>query len=321
MSRAVRAVSSVVSPAGQRAKLLTFFFHRVLERPDPMIPGEMHASQFDEALRWIGDQFRVLPPLEACERLAAGTLPARAAIISFDDGYRDNHDVALPLLKRHRMTAAFFVATGYLGDGVQFNDRLTEAVRAHQGDAFDAAWLGLGTLPTGDLADRLRTLHRLREGIKYLPPTERNAALERIEAACGVPASRSARDRIMMTPEEVQTLAAEGMEIGGHTVMHPILKSVDDDTAFDEIRLGREALASLLPQAPRLFAYPNGKLGTDFDPRHADMARRAGFSYAFSTQRGAADARSDRMMLPRFMPWDKQALRFKLQALKVLLGR
>ena len=321
MSRAVRAVSSVVSPAGQRAKLLTFFFHRVLEKPDPMIPGEMHATQFDEALRWIGDQFRVLPPLEACERLAAGTLPARAAIISFDDGYRDNHDVALPLLKRHRMTAAFFVATGYLGDGVQFNDRLTEAVRAHQGDSFDAAWLGLGTLPTGDLADRLRTLHRLREGIKYLPPTERNAALERIEAACGVPASRSARDRIMMTPEEVQALAAAGMEIGGHTVMHPILKSVDDDKAFEEISVGRDALASLLPQAPRLFAYPNGKLGTDFDPRHAEMARRAGFSYAFSTQRGAADARSDRMMLPRFMPWDKQALRFKLQALKVLLGR
>ena len=321
MSRAVRAVSSVVSPAGQRAKLLTFFFHRVLEKPDPMIPGEMHATQFDEALSWIGDQFRVLPPLEACERLAEGRLPARAAIISFDDGYRDNHDVALPLLARHRMTAAFFVATGYLGNGMQFNDRLTEALRAHQGDTFDAGWLGLGQLSTGDLQARLRSLHRLREGVKYLAPSERNQALERIESACGLPASRNARDRIMMTPEEVQALAAAGMEIGGHTVMHPILKSVDDDTAFEEISSGRAALSALLPHPPRLFAYPNGKLGTDFDPRHAEMARRAGFSYAFSTHRGAADARTDRMMLPRFMPWDKQALRFKLQALKVLLGR
>lgn len=323
MSRAVRAVSGVVSPAGERAKLLTFFFHRVLEKPDPMIPGEMHAAQFDQALRWIGDQFRVLRPLEACERLTAGTLPARAAIISFDDGYRDNHDVALPLLKRHRMPAAFFVATGYLGDGVQFNDRLTEAVRAHQGDTFDAARLGLGQLPTGDLQARLQTLHRLREGIKYLPLGERSLALERIEAACGVDASRRTRERerIMMTPEEVQALAAVGMEIGGHTVMHPILKSVDDATAFEEISLGRAALSALLPRPPQLFAYPNGKLGTDFEPRHADMARRAGFSYAFSTQRGAADVRTDRMMLPRYMPWDRQALRFKLQALKVLLGR
>jgi len=321
MSRAVRAVSTVVSPAGERAKLLTFFFHRVLEKPDPMIPGEMHASQFDQALRWIGDQFRVLRPLEACERLASGSLPSRAAIISFDDGYRDNHDVALPLLKRHRMSAAFFVATGYLGDGVQFNDRLTEAVRAFQGDTFDAAWLGLGPLPTGDLPARLQTLHRLREGIKYLPPDERNGALRRIEAACGVAGPPHLRDRIMMTPEEVQALAAEGMEIGGHTVMHPILKSVDDATAFEEISRGRAALSALLPRPPQLFAYPNGKLGTDFEPRHADMASRAGFSWAFSTHRGVADARTDRMMLPRFMPWDKQPLRFKLQALKVLLGR
>jgi peptidoglycan/xylan/chitin deacetylase (PgdA/CDA1 family) len=320
MSRAVRAVSTVVSPAGPRAKLLTFFFHRVLEKPDRMIPGEMHAAQFDEALRWIGDQFRVLRPLEACERLAAGNLPARAAVISFDDGYRDNHDVALPLLQRHGMSAAFFVATGYLGDGVQFNDRLTEAMRAHQGDHFDAAWLGLGLLPTGGLPARLQSLQRLREGVKYLAPDERNQAIERIEASCGVGPARWARDRIMMTPEEVQALAAAGMEIGGHTVMHPILKSVDDDTAFEEISAGRAALSALLPRPPQLFAYPNGKLGTDFEPRHAEMARRAGFSYAFSTHRGAADGRTDRMMLPRFMPWDKRALRFKLQALKVLLG-
>jgi peptidoglycan/xylan/chitin deacetylase (PgdA/CDA1 family) len=320
MSRTVRTLSTLVSPAGQRAKLLTFFFHRVLDKPDPMIPGEMHATQFDEALRWIGDQFRVLRPLEACERLAAGNLPARAAIISFDDGYRDNHDVALPLLQRHRMTAAFFVATGYLGDGVQFNDRLTEALRGYQDDVFDAGWLGLGRLPTNDLQARLQTLHRLREGIKYLPLAERTQALERIEVACGAASSRGARDRIMMTPEEVQALAAAGMEIGGHTVMHPILKSVDDDTAFAEISSGRTALSALLPRPPQLFAYPNGKLGTDFEPRHAEMARRAGFSYAFSTHRGAADARTDCMMLPRFMPWDKRALRFKLQALKVLLG-
>jgi peptidoglycan/xylan/chitin deacetylase (PgdA/CDA1 family) len=321
MSSAIRAVSALVSPRGHRAKLLTFFFHRVLDKPDPMIPGEMDAKRFDQALRWIGDQFRVLPPLAACEHLAAGTLPSRAAMISFDDGYRDNHDVALPLLKRHRMTAAFFIATGYLGDGVQFNDRLTEALRTHRGETFDAGWLGLGRLPTGHLQATLQSLHRLREAVKYLPPAQRNQALERIESACALPASRTARDRVMMTPEEVQALAANGMEIGGHTVMHPILKSVDDDTAFEEIRAGRAALSALLASPPLLFAYPNGKLGTDFEPRHAEMARRAGFSFAFSTHRGVGDARTDRMMLPRFMPWDTQALRFKFQALRVMLGR
>ena len=315
------AVSSMASPGGRRGRLLTFYFHRVLERPDPLIPGELDARRFDETLAWIGQQFRVLPPRAACEQLASGTLPSRAATISFDDGYRDNHDVAMPILKRHRMSAAFFIATGYLGDGMQFNDRLTEAMRAHPGDTLDARWLGLGVLATGSTQAKLQALQKLRESVKYLGLTEREQSVERIETACASAAAGVPRSRVMMTPKEVRTLADNGMEIGGHTVMHPILKSVDDAAAFEEIRSGRDALASMLSSPPELFAYPNGKLGIDYEPKHAEMARRAGFRFAFSTDRGVADAQTNHLMLPRFMPWNTDALRFKLQALQVTLGR
>jgi peptidoglycan/xylan/chitin deacetylase (PgdA/CDA1 family) len=303
--------------------LLTFFFHRVLDKPDPMMPGEIDARQFDQILTWIGEQFRVLAPRDACEQWLEGALPSRAAIISFDDGYRDNHDVAMPILRHHRMQAAFFIATGYLGNGVQFNDRLTEAFRRLDNDSFDAGWLGLGVLPTGSLSTRLHTLEQVREAAKYLDPAARWQAVERIESICGLRPGdpRSAqRERVMMTPEEVAALFANGMEIGGHTVTHPILQSIDDAAAFDEIRSGRDALAALVGHAPSLFAYPNGKLGADFDLRHAQMARRAGFEYAFSTERGVATKQTDAMLMPRFMPWDTKALRFKLQALRVTAG-
>jgi peptidoglycan/xylan/chitin deacetylase (PgdA/CDA1 family) len=316
-----RFLTGLASRGGRHGRLLAFFFHRVLEKPDPMMPGEPDARRFDRMLSWIGEQFRVLPPLAACEQLSAGRLPARAAIISFDDGYRDNHDVALPILKRHGMPAAFFIATGYLGDGVQFNDRLVEAFRELRADAFDAQGLGLGTLPTATPEAKLRALERVREAIKYLEPAARSEAVERVEKACGAAAAVQRRPRIMMTPEEVKALAANGMEIGGHTVTHPILRSVDDATAAAEIRSGREALASVLDRPPTLFAYPNGRPGRDFDRRHAEMAREAGFAYAFSTERGVATAATDPMMLPRFMPWDTERWRFELQALKVVIGR
>jgi len=319
--RPLRLLTGLVSPGADKGKLLTFFFHRVLDKPDSMLPGEMDARRFDVVLTWIGQQFKVLSPLQACERLKAGTLPARGAIISFDDGYRDNHDVALPILRRHKMQAVFFVATGYLGDGVQFNDRLTEAFRDLQGGALDAAWLGLGTLPVGALEDRLRSLERVREAAKYLDPEARWRCVERIEAACGVAARGLQRGRVMMTPQEVAALAANGMEIGGHTVSHPILQSVDDPTAYHEIASGRDALTAILGRAPLLFSYPNGKLTTDFAPRHAEMARRAGFRFAFTTQRGVATPETDPMLLPRFMPWHADELRFKLQALRVTAQR
>ena len=314
-------LTALASAGANRGRLLTFFFHRVLAKPDPMMPGEIDAQRFDVILNWISQQFRVLPALQACEQLSAGTLPPRAAIISFDDGYRDNHDVAMPILKRHRMQAVFFIATGYLGNGVQFNDRLTEAFRELRGDSLDAAWLGLGALPTGALPDRLRSLERVREATKYLDPGARWQAVERIEAACGAVGRGLQRGRVMMTPEEVAALAANGMEIGGHTVWHPILQSVDDATAHGEIASGRDALATILGSAPLLFSYPNGKLTTDFEPRHAEMARRAGFTFAFSTQRGVATRETDAMLLPRFMPWHADELRFKLQALRVTAQR
>jgi peptidoglycan/xylan/chitin deacetylase (PgdA/CDA1 family) len=124
----------------------------------------------------------------------------------------------------------------------------------------------------------------------------------------------------MMTPEEVRALAADGMEVGGHTVTHPILQSVDDRMAFEEIESGRRALEDIVGAAPVLFAYPNGRLGADFGLRHAAMARRAGFAFAFTTERGVAARSSDPMLLPRFTPWNTDALRFKVQALRVAAG-
>lgn len=317
----LRTLTTFASAGTRRGRLLTFFYHRVLAKPDPMMPGEIDAKRFDIVLKWIGQQFNVLAPLQACEQLKAGTLPARAAIISFDDGYRDNHDVAMPILKRHGMTAVFFVATGYLGNGVQFNDRLTEAFREFRGDTLDAAWLGLGTLPTGSLPNRLRSLEQVREVTKYLDTNARWQAVERIEATCGALARGLKRGRVMMTPEEVTALAECGMEIGGHTVSHPILQSIDDAMAHDEIASGREALTTILGRAPMLFSYPNGKLTDDFGPRHAEMARRAGFTFAFTTQRGVATRETDPMLMPRFMPWHTNEVRFKLQALRVTARR
>ena len=315
-----RALTTWGSPGGNRGKLLTFFFHRVLEQPDPMMPGEPDAALFDRILTWIGQQFVVLHPLEACDRLVSGTLPSRAAMISFDDGYRDNHDVALPLLNRHGMKAAFFIATGYLGGGVQFNDRLTEALRDFRKDAIDARWLGLGTLPAASLETKLLALERLREKIKYLQPDSRSEAVERVEALCDSRGQGLQRGRVMMTPAEVRALAHNGMEVGGHTVMHPILLSVNDETASTEISRGREDLASILVHPPTLFAYPNGRPRSDFDQRHVAMVRQAGFSFAFSTERGVATSSADPLVLPRFMPWDSVPWRFKLRALRVTVG-
>lgn len=318
----LRALTAIAAPAGARARLSAFYFHRVLEAPDPLLPFEPDARMFDRMLAWIGAQFRVLEPLEACERLYAGTLPARAAVISFDDGYRDNYTVALPILQSHGMRAVFFVATGYLEGGIMFNDRVIEAIRRYPRDRLDvpAASSGMPTsVPLGTVAERRAAIDTVLKSIKHLEPEVRSASVERLEQQTAGSASSRATP-IMMDDTQVRALHRAGMRIGGHTRSHPILVKLADDDAYAEIEGGLADLAAISGERPWLFAYPNGRRGSDFDSRHVAMLEKAGVRYAFTTHAGAGTADSPRHELPRFTPWDRTGLRFGVRSLLNLMG-
>ena len=316
----LRLVTSLASPAGPRARLTAFIFHRVLPEPDPLQPELPDVAGFEQSLDWIGAQFRVLDPRLACERLVAGGLPARAAILTFDDGYRDNAELVAPILHRRGWPAAFFVATGFLEGRVMFNDRIIEALRATRAAEIVPAAIGLDAapaLPLDGLPARREAIARLISAIKHLPAPRREAAVACLEDCLGAGATRSP----MMDAAQVAGLQAAGMTLGGHTRHHPILAMLEPGQAQEEIAGGFDDLREISGESPTLFAYPNGRFGPDWQAPHMSMVRRAGFAYAFSTDPGAADRRSPALALPRFTPWDRSRLRFQARAWGNLLTR
>jgi peptidoglycan/xylan/chitin deacetylase (PgdA/CDA1 family) len=242
-------------------------------------------------------------------------LPARALAISFDDGYADNHDIALPILQHHGLPATFFVATGYLDCGRMFNDTVIEAVRrarAPQLDLREPETGALGLLPLHDMSARRAAVARILGAIKYLPLAQRPQVAQAIAAAAGV----SLPDDLMMTTGQVRALHASGMTVGGHTVSHPILAKLDEATQLDEIAQGKQRLEQITGAAVTLFAYPNGKPGADYDARSVLAVRRAGFEAAVSTAWGAAYRDTDSYQLPRFTPWSESPPRFAAHVLR-----
>ena len=95
----LRTALAMFSPAGRRAKLSTLIYHRVLPEPDPLRTGDPDAATFRWQMGLLARHFNVLPLPEAARRLQDGTLPARAACVTFDDGYADNFTIALPILR------------------------------------------------------------------------------------------------------------------------------------------------------------------------------------------------------------------------------
>lgn len=314
----LRTLTALAAPAGRNSRLSVFYFHRVLERPDPLLPSEPDARMFDQILRWIGAQFTVLDPLDACERLVAGTLPARPAVISFDDGYMDNHDVALPLLRKHQMPAVFFIATGFLEGGAMFNDRVIEAIRNARSDSIAMPTLS-ESLPSrlalGSDAERRAAIGQILRAIKHFEPGLRDEHVRKLEASVGYRQALGS----MMTPKQVQALHASGMRVGGHTRTHPILCATSDAQAEEEIVGSLEDLTAITGERPSLFAYPNGKRGSDYDDRHVRILEHARCAFAFSTRAGAAHRATPPLEIPRFTPWNRTSIRFGVHALKNIL--
>jgi peptidoglycan/xylan/chitin deacetylase (PgdA/CDA1 family) len=262
----------------------------------------------------LRSEFNVLSLGEACARLARGSLPARAACVTFDDGYADNVQVALPILKRLSLPATFFVCTGFCEGGIMFNDAVIEAVRRAPAGIHDLSSLGLGSHDLADNASRRAAIDALIGQLKYRSVEERRALVERLAAVMGsiLPAD------LMMNPAQIRKLHDEGMEIGAHTINHPILAALNDEGARAEIVGGKYRLEAITGAPVTLFAYPNGKPGRDYGPRDVELVRDAGFAAAVSTVSGVADGGSDLFQLPRFSPWERNPHRL---GLRLLLSR
>lgn len=309
---------ALLSPAGARARLSVLIFHRVLAQRDEIFTGEVDRSDFDTLCGWVKAMFNVLPLDQAVQRLRQGTLPARALAITFDDGYRDNRTEALPILQRHGLTATFYIATGYLDGGRMFNDTVIEAIRRSPLQRVDLRPLAIAGIGEADIAtpDQRRVLiEALLKAIKYRDPAERDELGQRLAERTGA----TLPDDLMMSSAQVRELRAAGMQIGAHTVNHPILATLPRAAATNEIVTSKRTLEDLLGERVGLFAYPNGKPSQDFSDESVALARDAGFDCAVTTAWGAARAGTDLFRLPRFSPWDRTRTRFALRMARNML--
>ncbi|MBL4588531.1 MAG: polysaccharide deacetylase family protein [Alphaproteobacteria bacterium] len=265
-----------------------------------MRPGEITAKEFDDKMALIARYFNPLSLNDAVTKLKQGTLPQRAICVTFDDGYRDNADIAYPILKKHNIPATFYVATGFLDGGRMWNDTVIEAIRIYPKQSINLTEIDLGDYELNSDSQREVAAQKIIKQIKHLPQHERT---EKVDAIASM-VSKLPND-LMMDSTQIQTLSQQGVHIGGHTVTHPILSALTSEQAEQEISAGKAALENIIQQPVTEFAYPNGKPGQDYLPEHVDIVKKLGFKTAVSTQWGVSNRRSDLYQLNRFTPWDK----------------
>ncbi len=310
------ALRQIASLGPLKKRLSILIYHRVLAQADPLFPDEIDAARFDQQLRFLKSNFNIISLADAIAGLKNDSLPDRAACLTFDDGYADNATIALPILQRHGVHATVFVATGFLNGGRMWNDTIIELVRRAPA-TLDLSAAGYGSYTLDSVAARRQAISSLLDQLKYIPMDERLRQVQAIAALSTV----QLPDDLMMSDAQVRQLHAAGIEIGAHTVDHPILARLSPAEARQQIGDGKAALEQLIGAAVKLFAYPNGKPGRDYLAEHVAIVKELGFTGAVSTSWGAARAGTDLFQLPRFTPWDRARLPFTLRLLKNLRSR
>lgn len=299
-----------------------------------MTPTEPDALHFERQLRWIKAHFPVISLPEAASLLSSGNIDSPKVVITFDDGYSNNAKIALPMLQKHGLSAAFFVVTDELDGGIMWNDVITEAFRLTQNTnfklstsecfgthnneldgsqlkAFEAMAFSLN-----NLSSRQEQAEQLIQQVKYLSASARERFMDYLVDLLGVDGRLP--QSLMMTSEQVKLLSDSGMTVGAHACRHDVLTSLSTAEAQLQITQSKSVLESITNQSIDYYAYPNGKLGIDFTHEHAQMVKAAGYKAALSTTRGAAKPSSDIFQLPRIMPWRRSRFGFNLNLLETL---
>jgi peptidoglycan/xylan/chitin deacetylase (PgdA/CDA1 family) len=276
---------------GTRAAVL--MYHRVLPAADAArnaVESGMFVTPetFERHLEWLTADFRVLPLHEITSRLAdRADLPPGACAITFDDGWRDNHDFALPALAKRGIPATVFVVTERVGtEGAFWPDEVCGRLAGLSGSAQRALLDSLGIGVRGDPVDAMIAY------LKGLTQEAREPVLERIRSTTSDP---SAGHRALMNWEELDRLARAGIDIEAHGATHAILTLAAPDDVERELRSARAGLRERGHGRHDLLAYPSGA----HDDRVKSLARSAGYAAAFTTDLGLATATHDPLALPR----------------------
>ncbi len=257
-------------------------FHRVLEPSDPRWAHcdpdyTLRADLFDQCLRFFRRHYNLVSADDVLQASRGRKpLPARAMLVTFDDGWADNVDFALPRLRAQGVPGLMFVVSDAVGSPTIFyQERIVSAWRR-------------GTLSVARLAELLQpfdagvppempedaaSLRELIARVEKLEPTARGQLLDLLGPAVHVD------QRQMVTVDELHLLQQGGVSIGLHGKTHAPMTGVADLDA--ELSGARAEMAARLRESapPATMSFPHGR----YDERIAGKARQAGFELVFTS--------------------------------------
>ncbi|MGA8212723.1 MAG: polysaccharide deacetylase family protein [Candidatus Sulfotelmatobacter sp.] len=258
----------------------------------------LHAHAFRTQIAYVKRHFRVVTLLEAVELLTSGPIAQPLLVVTFDDGYKNNHDVAFPILQEYECPATIFISTRYINaDETPWFCRLNMALELTR--KISLSWHGLNfDLSTPTRKSRASSaLHKL---LKKHHPYDIDDLVTDI---CQKLAGNDCRSTYpgspysMLSTESIRAMLNSGLvAFGAHTHNHTILGRLSPEEQKEEILNSLRMVQEFTGQPCRSFSYPNGS----YDHDTVELLKAAGVTRAVSTVQGANTSATPVLELRRY---------------------
>jgi peptidoglycan/xylan/chitin deacetylase (PgdA/CDA1 family) len=279
----VTGVGGLLRRAGAWRGVVALAYHRIGDGSDSRFDRGLYSAtpeDFDAQVRLLKQHCDVIGPDALKDVVRRGR--GRYALVTFDDGYRDNYTKAFPVLKSHNVPGVFFVSTGFIDQPrLPWWDEIAWMARSATGGVVEAGgWLDGDVVLNG--TDREGAIRTLLRKYKSLPGDRTAPYVEYLADATGVGryAARGVADT-WMTWEMLREMRRGGMHIAGHTVNHPVLARLPREGQRTEISGCAARLAAELGEPMRWFSYPVGGPNA-FNQDTRDCLREQGVELAFT---------------------------------------
>jgi peptidoglycan/xylan/chitin deacetylase (PgdA/CDA1 family) len=269
----------------RRSSLTVFNYHRIRRGrlATPFDAGVFGPSveMFELQMRWLKESADVVSEADVLDLARSGRpIPGRCAMVTFDDGYIDNYELAFPVLRALDLPAIFFIPTRSIEQRtLGWWDIISYLVKRC---AKDRVIFRAGSLPTASPADRAATIRQLLRLIKSTRGTSTEQVLNELSRACEVELpARDEQSSQLMTWEQIEEMSGKNMAVGSHTHSHGVLSTMDEEAQLSEMKRSKEILEARLHHEVRSLSYPVGG-DAHFTGATKDAAHAAGYVMAFS---------------------------------------
>ena len=275
-------------------------YHWVGDIVHPWSLPSVSTQAFEEQIRYISQEYEILPLEELIGSLQKGRPLPRKAAITFDDGYKCIYEHAYPILKKNDLPATVFLTTGHIGSGRLFWwDTVRYAVYNTHKASIELR--GVGRFSLRSAGQRMKAAAGIATRLTRFMDREKNELIEELLQQADENIPEKLGKELILSWNEIREMAEGGITFGAHGVTHAILTRLPLSRAREEIMESKREIEERLDQPVIAFSYPHGG-PDDFNSAVVDLLKRSGFICAVTAIPRMIRPQADPYRLGRILP-------------------